>query len=203
MDGFFQLSRRNLLPRDGVAIYYGPIFSSEDADRHFRILMEQTPWKSDEVTIFGKRFVTARQIAWYGDESYVYRYSGGIKKALEWTNELLELKEIVENQAKIRFNSCLLNLYHEGREGMGWHSDNENVLGDQPTIASLSLGAVRKFSFRHKHTRQTVSLSLENGSLLIMKDATQTHWQHCLPKSQKVVAPRINLTFRNMMPGSL
>ncbi len=190
------LKRDNLLPKDGTVIYYSSIFHPEEAVAHYASLLEKIPWKSDEIIIFGKHFVTTRQVAWYGDEPYVYRYSGGIKTALHWTDELSGLKAIVETRLKTKFNSCLLNLYHNGREGMGWHSDNEKILGNAPTIASLSFGAERKFSFRHKYTKQTLSMLLENGSLLVMKGVTQMYWQHSLPKSQKVNSPRINLTFR-------
>lgn len=193
------LKPTNLLPQDGTVLYYGSIFRPEEAVDHFTSLLEKTPWKNDEAIIFGKHFVTKRQVAWYGDEPYVYRYSGGIKTALYWTDKLRHLKTVVEKCLKTKFNSCLLNLYHNGQVGMGWHSDNEKVLGDTPTLASLSFGAERKFSFRHKYTKQTCSLLLENGSLLVMKDATQTYWQHSLPKSQKVHSPRINLTFRTVV----
>jgi alkylated DNA repair dioxygenase AlkB len=128
----------------------------------------------------------------------LYTYSNATKRALAWIKELSELKQIVEEYAGIKFNSCLLNLYHDGNEGMGWHSDDEKPLGKSNTIASLSFGAERKFSFKHKQTKQTVSLVLEHGSLLIMKDATQRNWLHSLPKSKKITRQRINLTFRTI-----
>ncbi|MFZ0510672.1 MAG: alpha-ketoglutarate-dependent dioxygenase AlkB [Candidatus Nitrosopolaris sp.] len=105
---------------------------------------------------------------------------------------------MVEKLTETKFNSCLLNLYHNGNEGIAWHSDDEKSLEKNSTIASLSLGAERKFSFKHKQTKQTISLVLEHGSLLIMKDATQTNWLHSLPKSKKITGPRINLIFRTM-----
>ena len=116
-----------------------------------------------------------------------------------WTPELLELKAIVESICGRTFNSCLLNLYHTGEEGMAWHSDDEKTLEPDGAIASLSLGAERKFSFRHRKTRETISLQLEPGSLLVMHGATQTHWMHALPKTKKVMVPRVNLTFRTMV----
>jgi alkylated DNA repair dioxygenase AlkB len=139
-------------------------------------------------------------VAWYGDIGYSYRYSGTSKTACAWTCELLELKELVQNQTNSTFNSCLLNLYRDGNEGMSWHSDDEKALGKDSTIASLSLGAERKFALRHKRTGETVSVVLEDGSLLLMKGATQTYWQHSLPKSKKITTPRINLTFRTIVP---
>ena len=128
----------------------------------------------------------------------MYTYSNTTKRALAWTKELSELKQIAEEYAGIKFNSCLLNLYHNGNEGMGWHSDDEESLGKKNTIASLSFGAERKFSFKHKQTEQIVSLVLEHGSLLIMNGATQTNWLHSLPKSKNITQPRINLTFRTI-----
>jgi alkylated DNA repair dioxygenase AlkB len=128
-------------------------------------------------TLFGKHIVTKRKVAWYGDSNYLYTYSNTTKQALSWTKELLELKQIVELKqiAETKFNSCLLNLYHSENEGTGWHSDDEESIQRNSTIASLSLGAERKFSFKHKQTKQTISSVLEHGSLLIMKYATQAY----------------------------
>jgi alkylated DNA repair dioxygenase AlkB len=151
-----------------------------------------------QVINFGKNITTKRKVAWYGDSVYLYTYSNTTKRASAWTKDLFELKQIVEKYAETKFNSCLLNLYHNGNEGMGWHSDDEKPLGKNNTIASLSFGAERKFSFKHKQTKQTVSLVLEHGSLLIMKGATQSNWLHSLPKSKNMTQPRINLTFRSI-----
>jgi alkylated DNA repair dioxygenase AlkB len=129
----------------------------------------------------------------------LYTYSNITKQALPWTKELSGLKQMVEELAGTTFNSCLLNLYHNGEEGMGWHSDDEDSLGKNNTIASLSIGAERKFLFKHKQSKQTVSLVLEHGSLLIMRDATQANWLHSLIKSKSVTQPRINLTFRTIV----
>ena len=190
---------RNILHKDGTVNYYGEILSSREANQYFDLLMQNTLWKNDEVIIFGKHIVTKRKAAWYGDSEYLYTYSNTTKQALAWTKELSDLKQIVEELAGTKFNSCLLNLYHDGNEGMGWHSDDEESLGENNTIASLSLGAERKFLFKHKRSKQIVSLVLEHGSLLIMKDATQANWLHSLPKSKNVTQPRINLTFRTIV----
>ena len=198
MTTFNEYRISNILNTDGTVNYYGKILSSEEADRYSDLLMQNTQWEKDEVIIFGKHITTKRKVAWYGDSEYLYTYSNTTKQALAWTKELSELKQIVEEYAEIKFNSCLLNLYHNGNEGMGWHSDDEESLGKNNTIASLSFGAERKFSFKHKQTRQLVSLVLEDGSLLIMKDATQSNWLHSLPKSKNITQPRINLTFRTM-----
>jgi alkylated DNA repair dioxygenase AlkB len=197
--GLFNEDRvRNILHKDGTVNYYGKILPSKEANQYFDLLMQNILWKNDEVIIFGKHIVTKRKAAWYGDFDYLYTYSNTTKQALAWTKELSELKQIVEELVEAKFNSCLLNLYHNGNEGMGWHSDDEKSLGKNNTIASLSLGAERKFSFKHKQTKQIVSLVLEHGSLLIMKDATQANWLHSLPKSKNVTQPRINLTFRTI-----
>jgi alkylated DNA repair dioxygenase AlkB len=129
----------------------------------------------------------------------VYIYSNTEKKALPWTEELVDIKRIVENIANTNFNSCLLNLYNDGNEGMGWHSDDEKSIEVNSPIASVSFGTERKFSFKHKRTNKTISVLLEHGSLLLMKDATQKNWLHSLPKSTKITLPRINLTFRRMV----
>jgi len=189
----------NLLHEDGTVNYYGKVLTSGEADQYFDLLMQNILWENDEVVIFGKHIVTKRKVAWYGDSDYSYTYSNTTKQALAWTKELSYLKQIVEELAGAKFNSCLLNLYHNGNEGMGWHSDDEKSLGTNNTIASLSFGAERKFLFKHKQTKQTVSLVLEHGSLLIMRDATQANWLHSLPKSKDVTRPRINLTFRTIL----
>jgi alkylated DNA repair dioxygenase AlkB len=191
----------NLLPFDGIANYYGPILASCEAEDYLEALLATIPWRNDEAVIYGKRFVTARKVAWYGDSSYSYTYSGATKIALPWTKELRTLKSLVEEKVGCLFNSCLCNLYHNGKEGMGWHSDDEKALGKNTAIGSLSLGAERKFSLRHKRKGDSpsISIQLENGSLLVMKGATQTFWQHSLPKSAKIAKPRINLTFRTIV----
>jgi alkylated DNA repair dioxygenase AlkB len=193
---------RNLLPHDGEATYHGPVFAQKQADTLLASLLQTVPWEHDEVFMFGKKIVTARQVAWFGDQNCHYTYSGKTHHALPWTRELLLIKELVESLARTSFNSCLANLYHEGEQGMGWHQDNEKELGPQPTIASVSFGAQRRFDFRHKVSREKVSVNLEHGSLLIMADSTQTHWQHQLPKTKKVSTPRVNLTFRTIHPPS-
>ena len=189
----------NLLPNDGTVYYYGKILNSKSASRIFDLLMKNILWKNDEVIIFGKRIITKRKAAWYGDSDYLYTYSNSTKQALPWTEELSWLRQIIEELIGTKFNSCLLNLYHNGNEGMGWHSDDEKSLGKNNTIASLSLGAERKFLFKHKQTKQIVSLLLEHGSLLVMKEATQSNWLHSLPKSKDLIDSRINLTFRTIL----
>ena len=189
----------NLLPFDGAADYYGKMLSAADARHYLDRLLTNIAWRNDEAVIFGRHLITKRKVAWYGDDNYNYKYSGRTRQALIWTAELLELKSTVESLTAKKYNSCLLNLYHDGDEGMAWHSDDEKTLEPDGAIASLSLGAERKFSFRHQKTRQVVSIQLEAGSLLVMHGVTQDHWHHALPKTKKVTRPRINLTFRKMI----
>ena len=189
----------NILPYDGTVQYYGKAFSQKESDEYFNKLLNTIEWKNDEAVMFGRHIITKRKAAWYGDSNYQYTYSNTTKQALPWLTELLALRRVAEACTETTFNSCLLNLYHNGDEGMAWHSDDEKTLGRNSAIASLSFGAERKFSFRHKKTKETVSLLLEHGSLLVMKDATQTNWLHRLPPSKKVITPRINLTFRTIV----
>lgn len=199
MDLFNDDITANLLPYDGTVVYYGKVMSHAHAQHYLERLLEDIEWKNDEAIIFGKLIITKRKIGWYGDSNYQYTYSNTTKQALPWTKELLELKKLAEEISGTTFNSCLLNLYHDGNEGMAYHSDDEKSLGKNTTIASLSFGAERKFSFKHKQTKDTVSVQLEHGSLLVMKDETQSHWLHRLPPSKKITRPRVNLTFRTIV----
>ena len=188
----------NLLPNDGIVNYYGKLFTHKVANNYLDCLLNTIEWKNDEAVFFGKHIITKRKVAWYGDNKFDYTYSNTTKRALLWTKELLELKTIIEKQTGEQFNSCLLNLYHNGDEGMAWHSDAEKDLKKNGAIASLSFGAVRKFAFKHKQTKETLSLILEHGSLLVMKDTTQTNWLHRLPPTKLISKPRVNLTFRKI-----
>jgi alkylated DNA repair dioxygenase AlkB len=199
MDLFSNETITNLLPHDGIVNYYGKVMPHKRAAAVFDQLLEGIEWKHDEANFFGKHIITKRKAAWYGDAGYLYTYSNTTKQALAWTPELLELKQVAEERTGLHFNSCLLNLYHSGEEGMAWHSDDEKSLGKDTAIASFSFGAERKFSFKHKQTKQTLSVVLEHGSLLVMKGATQTHWLHRLPPTKKITRPRINLTFRTIV----
>jgi alkylated DNA repair dioxygenase AlkB len=172
------------------------------ADHYFDQLMDETAWAQDETVMFGKRVVTARKVAWYGDTNYSYTYSGVSKTAMLWTDGLRELRTIVEDVSGHTYNSCLLNLYADGMQGMGWHSDDEKMLQPRACIASLSLGAARNFDLKHRQDKSKVRIFLEHGSLLTMEATTQEHWQHAMPKTKKVTQPRINLTFRTIMASS-
>jgi alkylated DNA repair dioxygenase AlkB len=195
----FSNEKTNLLPKDGTLNYYGPVFSVMDSINYFELLLNTIEWKNDEIILFGKKIITKRKVAWYGDNGIEYTYSNTTKKALTWTKELLEIKSLIEERTGSTFNSCLLNLYHSGEEGMGWHSDDEKELENNGAIASVSFGAERKFSFKHKKDQTTFSILLENGSLLLMKDQIQSFWQHKLTPTKMVKSARINLTFRSIV----
>ena len=199
MDLFNQNSIPNILPFDGEVNYYGTVLSIKEAQEYYQRLLENIQWKNDKAIIFGKLIITKRKVAWYAEKPFEYTYSKITKRALPWTKELLELKRIVEEKTGETYNSCLLNLYHNGSEGMAWHSDGEKDLKKNGAIGSLSFGAERKFSFKHKESKQTVSIVLGKGSLLVMKGETQTHWMHRLPPTTKVKTPRVNLTFRTIV----
>ncbi len=190
---------KNLLPKEGTVLYFGKVFNSNVADDYYQNLLKNIEWRNDEAIMFGKHIITKRKVAWYADKPYEYSYSNTIKKALSWTNELTTLKAKAEELTCHSYNSCLLNLYHNGSEGMAYHSDDEKDLKPNGAIASFSFGAERKLAFRHKTDDVTISQVLEHGSLLVMKDETQTFWKHRLPPTKKVNTPRVNLTFRSML----
>jgi len=201
MDLFSQSiqENHNLLPYDGTVNYFGQVFDLPLADHYYEVLMHSIEWKNDEAYVMGKHIITKRKVAWYGDESYPYTYSNTTKVALPWTTALLELKKVVEEKTDSIYNSCLLNLYNNGSEGMAYHSDDEKTLAKHSPIASLSFGAERRFLFKHKQTKETITTHLSHGSLLLMKDETQANWLHRLPTTTKILKPRINLTFRQMV----
>ena len=191
--------KHNHLPYEGTVQYYGKVIQEMVADDYFEKLMQNIAWENDQAIILGRQITTKRKVAWYGDQAYEYTYSNVNRYALPWTVELLELRQRVQQLTGERFNSCLLNLYHTGEEGMAWHSDDETDLKKNGAIASLSFGAERKFAFKHKQSKEKVELYLEHGSLLVMKDTTQSHWLHRLPPTKKVSTARINLTFRTIV----
>lgn len=189
----------NILPHDGEVYYQGCILSKNEATYYFEKLLKKITWKHDEAIIFGKHIITKRKIAWYAQRPFCYTYSGITRQALPWTAELLILKSLVEKESGETYNSCLMNLYHDGSEGMAWHTDEEKNLKKHGAIGSLSLGAERKFCFKNKKSKEVVSIALSPGSLLVMKGTTQTHWLHRLPPTTRIHEPRINLTFRTII----
>ena len=199
MDLFNQSNEiSNLLPKNGTVFHYGFAFSKLISDKLYTTFLESIVWKNDEAIMYGKRIVTDRKIAWYGENTSNYFHPKIGKEVAPFTNDLLEVKKEIENITGETYNSCLLNLYHNGSEGISWHSDGEDYFKKNGAIASVTFGAERKFAFKHKDTKEVVSLILQHGSLLVMKNETQTYWLHSLPPTKKVHRPRISLTFRTI-----
>jgi len=188
----------NIINLDGLAHYFGIIINAEQKHIYFNELLNKIEWTNEKLVMFGKEITTKRKVAFYADPLIEYTYSNKTKKGLEWTPLLIEIKQLVSAYTESNYNACLLNLYHDGDEGMGWHSDDEKEIIPNSSIASLSLGAERKFALKHKLSKETNSILLENGSLFEMLGSFQKHWLHSMPKSKKIIAPRINLTFRQM-----
>jgi alkylated DNA repair dioxygenase AlkB len=187
------------LPTDGSLVDHGLVYSISESQIIMDRLLTEIPWRSDTAFIYGRHITTKRKVAWFGDDGFNYNYSNQTRAALPWTELLLELKAKVGEHCQYEYNSVLLNLYHNGSEGMGWHSDDEKELGDAPNVASLSFGAVRRFDMRHKVSSKTISQSLEPGGLIVMSGQSQACWRHQVPKQLRVMEPRINLTFRHFI----
>lgn len=186
------------MPSNGQSFYIQNYI--QNPNDIYRKLINEITWRSDKIKMFGKVMDQPRKVAWYGDEGIEYAYSGIKMKAVKWSMTLLELKLALEKDLNVDFNSVLINLYRDGNDYMSWHSDDEKELGQKPVIASISLGETRDFLFRLKQDHlKKVKISLENGSLLIMKGHTQSYWHHAIPKRKNVLGPRLNLTFRNIL----
>ncbi|WP_299681382.1 alpha-ketoglutarate-dependent dioxygenase AlkB [uncultured Dokdonia sp.] len=180
-------------------MYYPDFLTSEEATLYFTTLYKETPWQQDDIKVFGKVHPQPRLTALYATNNIPYSYSNITMHPHSFTFALSEIKKKVEIITNTTFTTCLLNLYRDGKDSNGWHADDEKELGKNPTIASVSLGASRVFKLRDKKAKSSVhSMSLEHGSLLLMKDETQHNWQHQIPKTSKFVEPRINLTFRTI-----
>ncbi|ERL55729.1 MULTISPECIES: alpha-ketoglutarate-dependent dioxygenase AlkB family protein [Psychrobacter] len=191
----------NLLPYDGKVNDLGIII--DNPNEQYETLFAELPWQSDIVTLFGQTHITTRQIVWMGENNTPYHYSGQTRQAIPWSDAVFHVKQSVELALKsigiiVDFNTCLLNYYPSGADGMGYHADDEKELGHQPIIASLSLGATRKFVFKHKKTQDKVALYLESGQLVVMHGDTQTFWKHTITKTKTISDGRISLTFRHM-----
>ena len=174
-------------------------FDAEIAGNLLRELTEEIPWVQNKIKFYGKESLVPRLESWHGDEGMSYTYSGIKMDAKPWTKNLLVIKESIEPIAKTTFNSVLINYYRDGKDRVAWHSDDEKELGKNPVIASVSLGAERKFKLRHKKYKENQlqhEVFLQNGSLLLMSGSTQHHWLHEIPRTAKPIGPRINLTFR-------
>ena len=184
---------------DGEARLWPAAFGPEEASRLFDALRTGIRWRQEEVTIFGQRRLVPRLVAWHGDPGASYRYSGTDHHPEPWTPDLEHIRAGVSGLSGAEFNAVLLNLYRDGRDGMGWHADDEPELGRDPVIASVSLGAPRRFCLRHRRRKDLkLDLELPHGSLLVMAGPMQHHWVHALPKTRRPVGERINLTFRRV-----
>jgi alkylated DNA repair dioxygenase AlkB len=191
------------LPQADVLL--DPAFlTAEEAEMLLWDLTQHIRWRQERIRLFGRQVLQPRLTAWYGDDGAAYQYSGLLLQPEPWTPTLQTLRERVEAVAGTRFNSVLLNLYRAGQDSMGWHADDEPELGPEPIIASLSLGATRRFRLRPKPGAGVeyapLSLELGNGSLLLMQGATQRYWQHAVPKTARPTGARLNLTFRYVLP---
>jgi len=187
---------RELLPFDGSAILFNQFFAEEFTRSVFDYLYNNTAWEQPEIVMFGKKHKQACLSTWHSDAGVNYVYSGVERVAHPMNEVLSEIRRRCETAARAKFNSVLVNLYRDGSVGMGWHADNEAVNGREPTIASVSLGATRRFDLRHRQSKHTVKVDLENGSLLVMSGLSQHCWVHQIAKTAKPVGARINLTFR-------
>ena len=190
---------QELLPFDGSAVLQPRFFDTQRSEQLFESLMQQTAWEQPEMIIFGKKHAQAGLSTWYADNGVNYEYSGVVRVAHPMTPLLEQIKAELETFTGTAFNSVLVNLYRDGKDSVSWHSDNEAVNGREPTIASVSLGATRRFDLRHKATKETVRADLEDGSLLVMSGLSQHCWVHQIAKTASVVGPRINLTFRRVI----
>ncbi len=184
---------------DATVILYSGFFDKPESDRLYTSLLPDTKWQQEAITVYNKTHLQPRLTAWYGDDQRSYTYSGTKMEPFPWTPDLLFIKSRVEKEVDTRFTSVLLNLYRDGKDGVGWHRDNERSLGPVPVIASLSFGGTRIFQFRkYEGKMPVISLELDHGSLVLMKGETQRYWEHRVTKTSVPVAPRINLTFRSV-----
>ena len=191
-----------LLPYDGSALFYNWVLEDRDDIQIFKDLSGELPWEARTLRMFGKEIPQPRLISWFADPGCEYSYSGISMNNNSWTPQLEELKSLCEQFAGMQFNSLLVNLYRDGNDKNSWHSDDEPELGVEPCIASLSLGATRRFKFRHRETKEVVDCLLPSGSLVVMSGLSQKMWQHEVPKETRVTEPRINLTFRRVRVAS-
>ena len=201
------MSQQSLFTEDTIQfdlpdaeLHYRPqFFPKPTADRLLQELMEKIEWTQNKIRFYGKESLVPRLEAWYGDHGKSYAYSGIQMNPKPWTKELVEIKEAIEKEASVPFNSVLINYYRDGKDRVAWHSDDEKELGQNPIIGSVSLGAERKFKLRHKKYKENglkTEIMLQHGSFLLMKGPTQHHWMHEIPRTAKPIGSRINLTFR-------
>lgn len=185
---------------DAIFEYYPNFFSKAKADELYKLLHENTPWQQDTITVYGKNHLQPRLTALYGNEGKPYKYSNIVMNPHPWNATLIYMKELVEEKATHDFTTVLLNQYRNERDSNGWHADNEKELGRDPIIASISLGEERTFQLKHNTQKEIKqSLLLKHGSLILMKEGSQIHYKHQIPKASKPKNTRINLTFRRIL----
>jgi len=183
--------------QDAELLYHNAFYDKAESDRIFKTLLETIEWKQDKIMMYGKELPLPRLSAWYGDNNKPYTYSGITLNPLPWTDELLQIKEKIETEAKVKFSSVLLNRYRDGQDYVGWHTDAEKELGKNPVIGSVNFGATRKFQLRRIDDHKVkYELELKHGTLLLMRGETQHYWQHQVPKTSANIGERLNLTFR-------
>ena len=190
---------RELLPFDGSAVLHEQFLDPDFAVRAFDELLRTNAWEEHDIVVFGQRHREPRLSTWHADGGKEYEYSGLLRTPLPLTPLLNDIRSRCESMSGASFNSVLVNLYRDGNDGVGWHADNEAVNGREPTIASVSLGATRRFDLRHRESKETVKVDLHSGSLLVMSGLSQHCWVHQVAKTKQVVRPRINLTFRRVL----
>jgi len=184
---------------DAEVIYIPKFLNQYEADSYFEHLKSSINWRQDNITVFGKTYKQPRLTALYAENNSSYSYSSIVMSPIPFTSELLEIKQRIEKETQQKFTTILLNFYRDGKDSNGWHADNEKELGNQPVIASLSLGATRFFHFKHRNIKtERYKIALQHGSLLLMKGKMQQHWLHQIAKTKKEVGERINLTFRTI-----
>jgi alkylated DNA repair dioxygenase AlkB len=174
-------------------------FNSVDSNKLLKKFILKLPWESMMIKMFGRDTKIPRLQCWIGDEGCEYRYSGKQLSRQIWNQDLIMIRKKIYQELKIDFNSVLANYYRDGKDSMGWHSDDEKELGPNPTIASISFGSERDLVFRNKITKETLAIPQTNGCLILIDGETQRNWQHSIKKTQKFIGPRINLTFRNII----
>ncbi len=197
---FFHSGDSNLLPFQGETVFYPEFFSRKISDHYLEKLKTSLDWKQEPIRMFGKLVMQPRLTSLYGDEGRPYGYSGISMTPGIWTAELKEMKKKLREFTGIEFTHVLCNYYRDGQDSMGWHRDNEAVLGKNPSIASVTFGATRMFQIRNYETKDhKIEIPLSHGSLLMMSGESQHHWEHQIPKTKKTLGPRINLTFRKLL----
>ena len=196
LKGVVAMETENVVIENGEYVFIPDFFNQLESDHYLKSLTENVLWKQESMHMYGRKIEFPRLIAWYGTDSQLYSFSGVTLQPNPWTKELLEIKNRIEPVANVEFNKVLLNLYRNGKDSVSWHTDAEPALGKNPIIASVSFGATRKFQLRHIKTKEKIEIILTSGSLLIMQGELQHYWQHQVPKTNKKIGERINLTFR-------